>query len=107
MSTLLQPVLKPKLSTQMRAVLMIFNADPYLSECVQPYVDTERDSICWDPLFKMGFGSGHKAAVILAFSIWTDEVRENCNPFDAALSLSPGLQMASIKALALRWGLTR
>jgi len=107
MSSLLKQNLQTKLSTQMRAVLMIFNADPYLSECALPFVDTERDSICWDPLFKMGFGSGHKAAVVFAYSVWTDEIKENCNPFDAALSMSQDLQAACLKALALRWGLTR
>jgi hypothetical protein len=94
-----------KLSTQMRAVLMIMEADSYLKKAVLPFVDVNRESINWEPIFKMSFGSGHKAAVTWAYAIWTDEVRAKSNPFDGALSLSPALQKAVLQALALRWGM--
>lgn len=96
-----------KLSVQMRAVLLIFEADPYLKKSVFPFINIQNESIRWDQIFRMSFGSGHRAAVTFAYSIWTDEIRENSNPFEAALSMSVGLQQACLKALALRWGLLR
>jgi hypothetical protein len=97
------PQRKP--SAQMRAVLMILEADSYLKKTVLPFVDVNRESINWEPIFKMPFGSGHKAAVTWAYAVWTDEVRMKSNPFDGALSLSPALQRAVLQALALRWGM--
>lgn len=96
-----------KFSVQMRAVLLIFEADSYLKKSILPFIDIHNESIRWDQIFKMSFGSGHRAAVTFAYSIWTDEIRENSNPFEAALSMSIGLQQACLKALALRWGLLR
>jgi len=93
-----------KLSQQMRAVLLIFNADPYLMEAVTPYINFETDSIYWDKILKMPFGSGHKGAIRWAYGVWTDEMpKGNC--FDGALNMSPFLQVAVLEALCLRWGL--
>lgn len=94
-----------KLSCQMRAVLLIVEADPYFKNAVLPFIDLERESIGWNRIFKIPFGSGHKAAAHWMFSVWTDEVGPKANPFDAALSMSVDLQMACLKALALRWGI--
>ncbi len=43
--------------------------------------------------------------MLWAYSLWTDEIRSRANPFDAALSLTPKLQIAVLKALSIRWGL--
>ena len=94
-----------KLSTQMQAVLLILNADPNLMERVRSFINVESETISWDPLLKMGLGSGHRAAITWAYGVWTDELRPESNPFDAALSLDPKLQVAVLKALGLRWGL--
>ena len=94
-----------KVSTQMRAVLMIFGADPYLMSMVGGHINLETETIHWDPILKFPWGSGHRAAVIYAYGVWTDEVRSRSNPFDAALSMNPALQMAALRALAIRWGL--
>jgi hypothetical protein len=93
-----------KFSTQMRAVLLIFNADPYLMEAVTPFINFETESIFFDKILRLPFGSGHKAAARWAFAVWTDEQpKGNC--FDSALSMSAHLQIAVLEALCLRWGL--
>lgn len=93
-----------KFSQQMEAVLLIFNADPYLMSAVGPFINLETESIYWDKILKLPFGSGHKGAVRWAYGVWTDEMpKGNC--FDGALSMSPFLQVAVLEALCLRWGL--
>jgi hypothetical protein len=98
------PIPQRKQSTQMRAVLMVLDADPYLKSAALPFVDVTRESINWEPIFKTASGSGHRAAVTWAYALWTDEVRAKTNPFDGALSLSPALQKAVLQTLAIRWG---
>ena len=89
----------------MRAVLMIFNADPYLIEAVSPFINFESETIFWDRINKIPFGSGHKAAVAWAYGVWTDEPKARTNCFDGALNMSPHLKVAVLEALCLRWGL--
>ncbi|HEY8272047.1 MAG TPA: hypothetical protein VIG33_14245 [Pseudobdellovibrionaceae bacterium] len=96
-----------KLSTQMEAVLLIFKADPYLMESLKSFINLDTETIHWPQIFKISFGSGHRAAITMAYGVWTDELRPGSNPFDAALSLPPKLQIAVLQALALRWGLKR
>ena len=93
-------------STELRAVLRIIEADDFLVRNVLPFIDCESESIDWDRIFSMSFGSGHYAAVTAAYGIWTDHVREGCDPFDMAFSLGQNLQRAVLSALAIRWGLT-
>jgi hypothetical protein len=94
-----------KLSTQMRAVLLIFNADPYLMEAVSPWINLETESIYWDKIFKLSFSSGHRAATLWAYGIWTDSQPPRGDIFDAADSLSSNFKVAILEALCLRWGL--
>jgi hypothetical protein len=99
------PFQERKLSTQLRAVLLIFNSDPYLMNAVSPYINFETESIYWDKINKIPFCSGHKAAVTWAYGVWTDEQKPRANCFDAALRMSSHLQVAVLEALCLRWGL--
>jgi hypothetical protein len=93
-----------RLSQQMRAVLLIFNADQYLMNAVAPFLDLETETINWSVILKLPLGSGHKGAIRWAYGVWTDEMpKGNC--FDGALSMSPFLQVAVLEALCLRWGL--
>ncbi len=94
-----------KLSMQMRAVLLIFNADPYLMEAVSPYINLETESISWEGLFRIPFRRGHKAAAQWALAIWCDEPLNHVNFFKSAISMSPNLKVAVLEALCLRWGL--
>jgi hypothetical protein len=90
-------------SQQMRAVLCLLNADPNLYQRVKPFIDLDRESIYWDQISKISFGSGHRGAVTLAYGIWTDEQKPRANVFDGALSMDARLQSAALRALAIRW----
>jgi hypothetical protein len=93
-----------KLSQQMQAVMMIFNADEFLMEAVSPFIDLDTETIYWDKILKLPFGSGHKGAIRWAYGVWTDDMpKGNC--FDGALSMSPFLKVGVLEALCLRWGL--
>jgi hypothetical protein len=108
MSIALVPIFpQKKISTQLAAVLTIFGADAHLMRSVESFIDVERESIDWPGIFKIPFGSGHRAAVTWSYGLWVDEQRPRANCFDAALSMSPQLQLAVLEALALRWGLKR
>jgi hypothetical protein len=93
-----------KISQQMQAVMMIFNADEFLLESVSPFIDLETETIHWDKILKLPFGSGHKGALRWAYGVWKDDMpKGNC--FDGALSMSPFLKVGVLEALCLRWGL--
>jgi hypothetical protein len=93
-----------KMSQQMQAVMMIFNADEFLMESVSPFINLETETISWEKILKLPFGSGHKGAVRWAYGVWTDEMpKGNC--FDGALSMSPFLKVGVLEGLCLRWGL--
>ena len=95
-----------KHSTQMRAVLHVLKADPFLYERVSPFINFDTETIYWNEIFRMGFGSGHRGAITWCYGIWVDEPKPRSNCFDAALSMDPQFQMAVLEALAMRWGLT-
>lgn len=95
-----------KYSTQMKCVLLILEADKYLKDSVLPFIDLKAESINWDPILKMPFGSGHRAAVTWMYGLWVDKLPSRRDPFESAFSMSPRLQVAALKALALRWGLS-
>lgn len=98
-------ILQRKLSVQMRAVLMVLEADQNLKDMVAPHIDLELESIRWDRIFQIRFGSGHSAVIAWLYGLWTDEPRPRSNVFDGSLWLPPRLQVATLNALALRWGL--
>jgi hypothetical protein len=97
------PSRKP--STQMRALLLIFKADPYLSDALSPFINLETESIYWDKIFKLPLGSDHRAAILWAYGIWTDSQSPKGDVFDVADSLTANFQAAILEALCLRWGL--
>jgi hypothetical protein len=91
----------------MCAILILFSADAHLMKSVEPFITLNTETILWDEICKIPFGSGHRGAVSWAYSIWTDEMRPRTNLFDGALSMSPALQVGVLQALAKRWGLGR
>ena len=110
MSSAVAPPSSPKtqkLSQQMCAVLILLSADAHLMKSIEPFINLNTETILWDEILKIPFGSGHRAAVSWAYGIWTDEMRPKANLFDGALSMSPALQVAALQALAKRWGLSR
>ena len=98
------PASPRRYSTELRAVLRIIEADEFLRCWVLPFIDCDNESIDWDGIFAMPLGSGHRAALVMAFGIWTDRLREGSNPFEMAFSLGHDLQRAVLAALAIRWG---
>lgn len=89
----------------MQAVLLILDADPRLMKSLETFINFQTETISWDQILKIPFGSGHRSAVTWAYGLWEDELRPGSNPFDAALSMSPKMQIAVLQALAFRWGL--
>lgn len=81
----------------MRAILLIFGADKFLMESVAPFINFDTETIYWDQINKIPFGSGHRAATAWAYGLWTDEPRPKSNVFDAALSLSPASRQRFFK----------
>ncbi len=100
-----QPQPSRKLSTQMCAMLLIFSADAGLMAAVEPFVNLQNETVEWEQIRKISFCSGHRAAIVMAYGIWTDEVMEGSNPFDLALNMDAKLQRACLEALCMRWGL--
>ena len=94
-----------KASQQMRATLLIFNADPFLMAAVAPYITIETETIQWNKIFKLPLGSGHKAAILWAYGVWTDDQPERGECFEGALSMDSALKVAVLEALCMRWGL--
>lgn len=94
-----------KPSTQMRAVLHVLKADPFLYERVSPFISFDTETIYWNEIFRMGFGCGHRGAITWCYGIWVDEPKPRSNCFDAALSMDAKFQTAVLEALAIRWGL--
>lgn len=97
--------LTQKISIEMRAALLIFNADQRLMDQVAPFIDIEGDAIKWSVILKLSLCSGHKAAILWAYAVWTDDQPERGDCFEMAHSMSPHLKIAVLEALCLRWGL--
>ncbi len=86
----------------MRAILLIFGADPFLLKAVEPFISLDTETIHWDQINKVAFGSGHRAAVTWAYGIWTDQQRPRANAFDSALSMSPMRDVMGITKQTVR-----
>ena len=99
------PVPVGKLSQQMCAVLRIITVEQALSNAVFQYIDIQNDSIEWEPIFNLDLGTGFRAAIHFAYVAWTDQLKPGSQLFEDALSMSPDLQRACLKAIGIRWGL--
>jgi hypothetical protein len=77
---------KTILPPELRAVLTILESDDELKRKALPHVNIERQDINWNNIFANDFGSGHRACLSWAKSLWTDRA-------------------PSRVALAIRWGL--
>lgn len=96
---------KNELPTQLRAVLTIVNADQELCTKALPFINIERQEVDWSGIFKNDLGSGQRAALVWAKSLYRDEAPAKVDPFDRALSMDANLRGAVLKAVAIRWGL--
>ncbi len=94
-----------KPSQQMQSVLLIFRADPNFLASVAPWIDLNNETIRWDKIFRIPFGSGHQAAVTFAYGLWVDKQRLGKDVFECCLNMDFRLKAAAVEALRLRWGL--
>lgn len=94
-----------KISPQLRAVLTILCGDRHLMEATMPHVDLNADSIQWEGIYHLALSPTQKAAVDIAFGIWTDEQKPDTNFFGPVLNMATDLQTAVLRALAIRWGI--
>ena len=92
-----------KLSNQMRAVLRIVTAEQHLSDAVFRFINIESESIDWEPIFKLDLGAGNRAAILIAYAVWTDQLKPDCQLFEDSLSMTPDLKRACLKAIGIRW----
>ncbi len=92
------------LSPELAAVLHLFSHDEELRTKALPHVDAERRLVNWPSVFESDYGSGHAAAVLWAYSLWTDTASVP-DPFSIAFSMDAGLRRAVIRALAIRWSI--
>ena len=90
---------------ELRAVLLIFNADGELRRKALPHVNIAREFIDWKSIMENDFGGGHSAAIKWARAIWEDRVPEGADLFDRAFAMDGWLRTAVLKALGTRWGL--
>lgn len=105
MNTKQNNITRNELPTQLRAVLTIVNADHELCTKALPFINIERQEVDWSGVFKNNLGSGHRAALVWAKSLYRDEAPVKIDPFDRALSMDANLRGAVLKAVAIRWGL--
>lgn len=68
-----------RLSIQMRAVLMVLEADPYLKDALSQHIDLNLETIRWDRIFQLGLSSGQSTVVGWIYGLWTDEPRPRAN----------------------------
>lgn len=92
---------------ELRAVLIIFNADEELRRKALPHVSIERQEINWERIFENDFGGGHSAAIGWARAIWQDQAPNGGDLFDRAFAMDGWLRGAVLRALAIRWGISR
>jgi hypothetical protein len=91
-------------SREMQAVLEIFSYDEQLRHKALAHVDIERDRIDWKRVFDNDYGSGHFAAVVWAYCLWSNELTKT-NPFDIGFSMDAGLRRRVLRALAIVWSI--
>lgn len=92
------------LPRELRAVLLIFNANSELRRKALPHVDIASQSIDWESVLGNDYGSGHWAAIKWARAIWEDHVPVGSDPFDRAFAMDGWLRGTVLKALGIRWG---
>ena len=62
-------------SKQMQCVIMVLTADAELARVSASHVDCHNETIHWQGIFKSYLSPGLKAAALLAYALWTDEMK--------------------------------
>lgn len=92
-------------SSPLSAALVILKADDELKTKTMKFVNFEKKEINWNGVFSQDFGSGHRAALLWAKSIFLDRAPAKVDPFDRVYSMDMHLRIAVLNALYIRWGL--
>ena len=94
------------------STIFIFTSDPELLMKTEQYINPSRREIEWFEIMGNDFGSGHRAAIYWAFTLWSgnswryDSEGNSVNPIDTmseAYSMDDVLRRTAITALQLRW----
>lgn len=93
------------LPRELRAVLLIFNANSELQRKDLPYVNTDRQSIDWERILENDYGGGQAVALRWAWALWTDRMPKGSDPFNCAFAMDGWLRVKVYEALGVRWGL--
>lgn len=86
----------------------ILTSDPELRGKTISHIKPDRREIKWHKIFDTDFGSGHRAILYWAFSLWagnswTDENDNTVDTMDKSYYMDEGLKITAITALELRW----
>ncbi len=93
-----------KLSVQMCAVFRIVTADQVLSDAAFRYINILDDSIDWEPVLALTLTQA-KARRFNSPTRFGPTRSSQHQLFEEALSMSPDLKRACVKALGIRWNL--
>lgn len=88
--------------------VFIMTSDSELRRKTLKYIKPERREIRWSKIFDTDFGSGHRAILYWAFSLWAgnswiDEDENQVDTMDKAYFMDDNLRRTAITALELRW----
>ena len=90
------------MSKYLRAVLILATANPTVQTIMLPHIDMDTESINWAPIFSSPANtSGTRALAEWAYCLWTNEIRNGRNPFDAAHSLDNSGRLKLLEAIAI------
>ena len=90
--------------------VFIMTSDSELRRKTLKYIKPEHREIRWSKIFDTDFGSGHRAILYWAFSLWVgnswvDEDENQVDTMDKSYYMDDSLRRTAITALELRWRL--
>lgn len=90
------------MSKYLRAVLVLATANPTVQAIMLPHIDVNTESVNWPPIFSSPANtSGTRALAEWTYCVWTNEIRNGRNPFDAAHLLDNGGRLKRLEAIAI------
>lgn len=88
--------------------IFILTSDSELRRKTLKHVNSKRREIKWSRIFDTDFGSGHRASLYWAFSLWagnswSNDDESTVDTMDKAYYMDNTLRRTAITALELRW----
>ena len=92
--------------------IFIMTSDEELRRKTLNFINPDRREISWSKIFDTDFGSGHRAILYWAFSLWAgnswvDESENQVDTMDKSYYMGDNLIRTAITALELRRGIIR